>query len=383
MRPLALFFAFGAASGCFYVDTINQRPSIEILNTTPGMLMVVPRGGMVSFRAVKNDPEDLPDAIRVAWEVNACVDAKDFTTCDQTPFFTSIEDDVTFMVPKQRVEPDPDNVIQPVQSLRILLTATDSHGAQAKPDQVLALAVSDAFPVITQLGVSKGFGKMGGHVIGTTVDITADYFDDDDPIDQVVLDWKAFSPTQTMFALQDLGTMPGTTGNHRQSTVRLLPPVTGDWTVNLTLTDPLQHVATDHVTITVLADAPPCLEQLSPIVPQTGEPALPVTSPTLFQVPLVADDLDRYPPPANPQLGTTRFAWSILPPTGPRTIISGVTGNSIAFDPATYPPGSTVELRVEIFDRKNTPINCADALATCSVNATTCLQRQTWRLEVQ
>src|SRR5262245_50771723 len=96
VRRLALLgFAFATTSlggaGCFYVDTINQRPSIEILNTTPGMLMIVPRGGMVSFRAVKNDPEDPPDAISVAWEVNACVDAKDFTTCDQTPFFTSIE----------------------------------------------------------------------------------------------------------------------------------------------------------------------------------------------------------------------------------------------------------------------------------------------------
>jgi hypothetical protein len=379
VRQLALLF-LASTVGCFYVETINQRPSIEIENKTPG---VPARGGTFVFHAVKNDPEDPPDAVDVAWEAHACISTLEFSSCDQTAFLTGTQDDFTFTAPLERKEPDGQGILQPVQAVWVILTATDSHGARARPDQVLPLALQDAVPTIAQLSVAKGFGANGGHVIGTTVDITADYFDTDDNLDQLVLDWKAFSPTQTMFALQDLGTKPGTIDGHRQSTVRLLPPVTGDWMVTLSISDTTNNVGSDHATITVIPDAPPCLAQLTPIVPGPTDQALPITQPTLFEVPLVTDDLDRYPPPANPQLGTTRFEWSILPPGGTRTVITGASGNSVAFDPATYLPGSRVELRVEIFDRKNTSITCADMLPTCSVNASPCLQRQTWRLEVQ
>jgi hypothetical protein len=40
-------------------------------------------------------------------------------------------------------------------------------------------------------------------------------------------------------------------------------------------------------------------------------------------------------------------------------------------------------MRVEIFDRKSTPIPCADGLATCAISQPACIQRQTWRVEVR
>ena len=55
-----------------------------------------------------------------------------------------------------------------------------------------------------------------------------------------------------------------------------------------------------------------------------------------------------------------------------------------SLDPASYQPGDIVELRVEIKDRKNTAITCADANPTCStISDNACIQRQTWRVEVR
>ena len=136
--------------------------------------------------------------------------------------------------------------------------------------------------------------------------------------------------------------------------------------------------------VTVNPDSPPCLRTLSPVVAQSPA-ALPMSEPTLFQVHIVADDLDPYPSVNDPELGPTRFTWSLLaPPSGSRQVLTAVTGNRLALDPASYQPGDIVEVRVEIADRNLTPITCADGNATCSViSDNNCLQRQTWRVEVR
>jgi hypothetical protein len=74
-----------------------------------------------------------------------------------------------------------------------------------------------------------------------------------------------------------------------------------------------------------------------------------------------------------------------MPPGGTtHQLLNGVTGSGFAIDPASYQPGDIVELRVEIADRNNTPITCADGNATCSVvSDNACIQRQTWRVEVR
>jgi hypothetical protein len=135
---------------------------------------------------------------------------------------------------------------------------------------------------------------------------------------------------------------------------------------------------------TVLPDKPPCLVQSRPITPPPGT-SLPITEPTLFQVALVTDDLDSYPRlSTDPLFGTTAFAWSILPPgASDRQLLVGTTGNTADFDPGAFTPGDIVELRLEIFDRSHTEIPCADDLATCAIETSDCIQRQTWRLEAR
>src|SRR5262249_37044104 len=132
-------------------------------------------------------------------------------------------------------------------------------------------------------------------------------------------------------------------------------------------------------------DQPPCIAQVQPVVPPDGV-SLPIDEPTRFQVPLVTDDLDPYPPlVGDPHFGTTAFAWSILAPgSSTRQLLVGATGNSVELDPSAFTPGAIVELRVEIFDRNHTAIPCPDDAPVCEINAQSgCIQRQTWRVEVR
>jgi hypothetical protein len=171
--------------------------------------------------------------------------------------------------------------------------------------------------------------------------------------------------------------------NRRAIAKILRPQIAGEWSVRVEVTDPGMHKDTETLTFNVVADRAPCLDKFNPIVPPTGQ-VLPVMEPTLFEVPNVSDDLDSYPQtPGGSLFGTPKFVWTMLGPTGGRQVISGANGSSTLFDPSVFTPGTIVELRVEIQDRKLTPVNCADADATCSTTASSCIQRQTWRVEAR
>jgi hypothetical protein len=261
--------------------------------------------------------------------------------------------------------------------VRVVLEAKDELGATAKPAQELVIPVLDKAPT-----VMMSDAKLYGGVVGTPINIFARFTDGDDPLDSIRVDWKAFSPQLTMFALTDIAVAPDPDTDFKQVGVQLIADVPGEWDVRVTLIDPLGNTVEDNLKVVVVADAAPCLAQWSPIAP-TGGALLPISESTLFQVPLVKDDLDPYPQGVlDDYLKETSFVWSILPPGGTRTVIPDVTGNSMQLDPLTFPPGSTVELRVEIFDRRATPLTCADGDQTCStISDPGCIQRQTWHLE--
>jgi hypothetical protein len=162
-----------------------------------------------------------------------------------------------------------------------------------------------------------------------------------------------------------------------------VPSIPGNYTVNVIATSPGGQTRETVYVVTSGSDTAPCIQQLSPSTPPEGN-VLPINEPTLFQVLFVADALDRFPTVAGDEfLGPTVFEWSLKPAGGARQVLGGATGNSVALDPASFPPGDVVELRVEVFDRTQTEIICSDALATCSVLQNACLQRQTWRVEIR
>jgi hypothetical protein len=362
-------------SGCFYIAPINQRPSIDIHQQSSD---AVHRGDHIVLEAKYDDPEG--EQVTFGWHAFACTEAGGAaivaSSCDAEPFYTGTALTASLDVPVVR------GGGTPVEAIRVVLGANDDRGAAAKPSQELVIHVIDALPTLELRKVPRH-----GYVVGTPIDLFAKFGDVDDGPDKLGLAWKVFTPnTQPAFTLVDLAVPPDDRDPAHVTTGKTLTPQgIGEWDVRVIASDPLGEATEEHFAITVGSDRAPCLAQWQPIAPP-GLATLPVTDPTVFQVPLVDDDLDVYPPvPGDPVLGTTTFAWSILPPgASVRQPLVGATGNSLDFDPSVYTPGEIVELRVEILDRAHPMVPCTDDLPVCPVSSPTgCIQRQTWRVEVR
>ncbi|HEU0036065.1 MAG TPA: hypothetical protein VFQ53_35880 [Kofleriaceae bacterium] len=376
MKAIA-FISSLVLAGCFYIDPINQRPSLQIKQQTDDAVF---RGDKdLVLEAEVDDPED--NTVTYRWRVLACSDATDESTCDEQTVDTSIDKQIKFDVPAYRSDPDGAGPLPapPVQSLLVQLDGEDDLGAVAKPRAELVIAVLDREPVVL---VSDN--PIYGGVTNTPIDVFAVYGDEDDTADNVAIEWKAFSPEQVEIQLTDIAVPQPEDPAYRQVGKRLVPTVTGNWTIRVIATDPLGKTVTVDHTVGVVDDRPLCLGSWSPIAP-TGTTKLPLAEPTLFQVPVVTDDLDRYPTvPGDVVLGETTFVWSLKNGAAPRETLVGATGNSVAVDPASYPPGTVLELRVEVFDRRAIAIPCADDVQECSViSDPSCIQRETWRMEVR
>jgi len=357
------------ASGCFYTDPINQRPSIAIHQTVAGSAF---RGQIINFEAISSDPDGY--TIAYQWRAYACTDE---ASCDSSPFDSSITKLAHFTVPMSRAEST-----MPIGAVYVTLEAKDDFGATAKPSQELFVAIEDRAP---ELEVRKS--PRHAYVVNTPVELFAKVGDvDDTPSKLAPLVWDVQSPaTQPGFTLDDMAVMQDPNDPaHLQYGKLFTPAGTGDWTIQVTAEDPTGLTATAPIAITVVPDHAPCLAQWDPAASQQAAQLIPITDPTLFQVLIVADDLDPFPSVPDGIIGQTEFHWSIVPPGGSRTPLAGVTGSGVALDPASYIPGDIVELRVEIQDRNHITVNCPDAQLACSViSDPTCNQRLTWRVEMQ
>jgi len=360
-------------TGCFYVDPIVARPRVQIKVVEPD---VIYRGGGVTLAAKFVDAETGLGTYE--WKLYSCLSfdrsGADEDECDDDAFYTvpsSRSNMVNFAVPVMNM-----SRTAKTAAISVQLVARSDRGAVAEGAGQSQFEVSDAPPNLALHHAAVTY------TVGAPIDLFAVYSDPDDALDDVALTWQV-TPAA---ALDDLPlAAPAPTDTTRSAAKRVVPDQPGDWDVKVVAADALHTAVEKHLAFTVEPDHPPCLAQWEPIAPPPGA-TLPVSAPTVFQVPLVADDLDAFPPASDaPQFGTTRFAWSILPPGAPaRQVLAGATGNRLQFDPAAFTPGDIVELRVEAFDRLATALPCNDSAATCSIAASAaCIQRQTWRVEIR
>ena len=370
MRLAAVVVVTGLVPGCFYTEPLNQRPSARIDQQSSA---VVYRGDTVHLTSTTSDPDH--DPVSYQWRAYACTDA-DLGVgaeggCDQVPFRTEVLESFSFEVPRLRAAG------APLQSVLVFLEVSDNHDATAKPVQQLIIPLGDEGPTLV---ASKAFHNA--YVVGVPVNIFAAVGDPDDGITPPpALAWTVFSPAnQPSFTFDDIANVPADPAHPElaQFGKVLVPQGAGSWDVQIVATDVLGMTAMQDVPIDVSADRAPCLQQLAPIVPPAGQ-TYPLDQATQFQVLVADDDLDVYPASGDPITGVTTFDWTVLPPGGTtRNHVS--TTNHVLLDPASYAPGDIVEVRVEINDRLPHPILCADNLPTCGGS---CLQRQTWRVEVR
>jgi hypothetical protein len=366
-RLAALFLAL---TGC-YLAPINQRPSVSIHNLTDGTIV---RGQTVDLEAITSDPDN--DLVLVNWRAYACTSGVDPTPdCDEAVISTGSIDTYSFAVPATRADGT-----TPTRAVRVILDAHDDRGALARPEQELVIAIGDAAPVLALRKAS-----LHDFVVGSHVSLFADVTDPDDGPDQVTLDWTVFSPaTQPQFDLID-EQAPTAAAGHRGEAKSLVPDGIGDWDVQVVATDELGSASTADFDLVIGPDEPPCIASEEPIA--SGSDTLPLFEATEFTVPVVTDDLDSYPPVLGDiDDGAASFAWTLQTNGGAREPLA-VSGNTVELDPASYHPGDTLELRVEVDDRQDRGSNfsaCGDT-PTCAINAAqpTCTQRQTWHMEIQ
>lgn len=374
----AILAASVLLTGCFYLDPIISRPRVSIDRPE-----VIVRGSSVTLTA-QFDSDSKPGQSQ--WAVFSClgVDSPPRDGCDQASFVafqpdeTRTYDTVTFTVPLKTKDKG-----MKTGAIKVELVARSDRGAIALLESNNEFPVADAPPTVDLAAQALS------PAAGAPIDLVATYGDVDDDVDGVALAWTVSGPSMG-YTLEDLviAQDPQAPGDASLRTVgkRLTPDIPGSWSVAVTATDPEMSANQASKSFAVLPDRPPCLAQWSPAVPPAGA-TLPVSARTVFQVPLVDDDLDAYPPITTAsQFGTTAFAWSIRAPGATQhQPVPGANFNSFAFDPAAFTPGDLVELRVDIADRGHPlPLACDDAAATCSIAAAaSCLQRQTWRVEVR
>ena len=362
-------------TGCFYIDPINRRPRVDpitcrVVNSDDRACAnnaYLHHDDQVELAAVVFDSDGEVSKATYDWTANACSDV-DAAQCDPVAYFSSHDVAPTVGWP---------NSLAGVRSIRINVDVRDDRGALVS--QTAKFYVND--PPTLELHTAARL-----HAVGAPMVLTSTYGDlDEGPMDLQVV-WDVVSPiVEPPATLEDVASAAEVDPTKRTVSKRLVPSVAGTWEIRVTATDRLRETTTQHLVFDVGPDQPPCLAQVQPIVPPDGA-ALPIVEPTVFQVPLVDDELDGYPRrSSDPAFGTTTFAWSILRPgASARQPLIGATGNSLDFDPAAFTPGQRVELRVEIFDRNHAAVLCADAAPTCATaDRPACLQRQTWRVEVR
>lgn len=357
-----------------YFDPINQKPKISpvdcvIVGSTRSCDDKVHRGDLLQL-VVDFSDDGNRERVSYDWKAFRCSD-EGIRDCDDNAY-----DEQSAATAQIEVPSDPIGV----RAIRVDFELRDERGAAVQ--QSPRYLINDA-PTLEVRPSAHSF------VVGGPIELFAKYGDPDTGPLGVRLVWDVIAPQPSAVPLIDLAVEPDFADlQHLTEGRMMVPDRTGDWDIRVTAfdgpDDSAEHVE-KHMAFAIGSDQPPCIAQAQPVVPPDGA-SLPVAEPTLFQVPLVTDDLDPYPPlSGDPHFGTTAFEWSILAPGSPgRQILAGTTGNSVDFDPDAFTPGDLVELRVEISDRNQTAIPCGEGVATCSVNAQpACIQRQTWRLEVR
>jgi len=171
-------FAIAAtlASGCFYLDPINERPSAEIKHDNPEVPLI--RGGTDPTKdaavvsAIYSDPNN--DPMAVTWAVYGC--SADGATCNATPFATGTEPQLQINVPQADY----------IAAVSVHLVVTDSHGAIARPEQVLVLPVTDRDPLL-DLSIDGPIWNQKFRPVHLPITVRADISDPDG--DTVTLVW--------------------------------------------------------------------------------------------------------------------------------------------------------------------------------------------------
>lgn len=345
MGTVRLVLASTLLPGCFFTDPVNQAPRAEIRVVTAGPVRV---NDLVELSADKSDDPDGETPL-VAWEAYSCPESGPCELIRTATGFT-----LSFTVP------DHDRVA-------VELTVTDAHGA-------FHLTTMDLYPVnrapVADVDIRGPENADGGFTVGRALDV---YFEatDDDGDAPLTYAHVLFAPAASVtYGWERI------TDEH----YRLIPDVTGEWTLELTASDGFEDgtSAVTSETFRVDEDQPPCIGATTPaagagrLIVERDDP------PRRFAVESVVDDVDPWPipPGASSELGGARFRWLVG-----GQVADGLTLPELWFDASGRVPGEVVPIRVEVSDRVTRTMPCDDATPICPVDG--CARRVSWEVEVR
>ncbi len=364
ISALAVLAAVASSAACtFYTDDINGRPIAIIAKDTAGPHHL---HDSIRFSAsASDDPGGARKALVAQWRAYYCDDPQGSSCPDELDQNDgSIFEAFTVTVDEKR-------------PIKVTLTVRDERGALDVNSLMVEIANQD--PTLSlQL---QGYELGGAHPVGTWIDVLAQADDPDG--DPVALTWELFPPDNAVNGNYGWGPV----SDYQLPAYRLEPDVAGLWNVRVTAADGDGGTLQQTVPILVADDAPPCIASIEPAV-AGGTYVLGATEPPRrFGVQSVTDDLDRYPPPADPGdfLGEATFRWLVASPdTGGAFVeVSGLQAADYLVNPAGFAPGDRLAIRVEVADRIDRTLPCDDTEDSCSIDNDGCLQRVTWGVEIR
>ncbi len=328
-----------ALTGCFYLDPINVAPTVRIVRIGSGPVFP---GHTLSLSAETEDDGGEP----LVYDWRATAGGAELPSGSLPDFTVDVSGH------------DP---------VEVALRVTDEHGAWSEAS--FQLTVGDRAPDVI-LQVTTPPNPNGGYTVSRPIELAAMGSDADG--DTQTYSFMLIAPPSS-----DPSEPRGAATS--ATTYRLVPDVHGTWEVAVIADDGYGMTATQRVSVTVGADAPPCIAATSPawspetriIVPRAG-------GERRFSIESVSDDLDAYP-----GSGIT-FRWLVSLPGSPVPVeLPGHDLPDFVLDPQALDPGDVLAVRVEVADRVTRELPCALDQAACSIGGDTCRQRLTWTVEVR
>jgi len=364
----ALSAALLAPAGCFYTSSINDRPVADIeidLLETPGPYYYP--GTPVALSARKSfDAEDGGD-VTCEWRRTVCHPEQDGQE-DCQPERTELPcgQNYEFVLPAAKHDP-----------VRVQLEVTDRDDDSTIDTETIQVA--NRAPEV-EIGLPPS--RTDHFVVTLPVEVSAMPRDPDKDT-EIDLSWELLKPRG---AGADVELVPLDSSG---LAYRFTPDVAGIWRVDVTADDGFaQGRETYHRDVAILEDQAPCIELTLPAAPGEGRLVYGRDEgPRAFEVLRVDDDLDPHPrspdPPAD--LGEPSFSWFLASPdTGGELVpVAGATAASLTIDPSVYAPGDLLQLRVEVADRVERSLPCADDESACAIAGDDCYQRLGWDVEVR
>jgi hypothetical protein len=361
-------------SGCFYTETINERP-------TPGIRVVGNAGpyfvgDVVTFDATKSI-DDAPNELQTTWQAYGCVD-------DRVPRCIALGSEL-----QGKLTTPFQVTLESHDSVEVQLRVTDAHGASRLQPDLFSIVVGNLPPSFGVQSTGHHDGGPGGpFVLSRAINLLASpslesgAFDPDG--DEVTLDWQLLPPPGSQSA-ERIFEPEGTDG------YRLVPDVDGQWEVVVTAADGYGGVVEETETFFVGADGPPCLQGTDPFAVDDAYYLVDsADGARRFSVLSVSDALDPFPASLDedPVLGEASFRWFLKSPGDADFVeLSGFLEADYLVNPDAYNPGETLELRVEVSDRVEgaaRDLVCGPEVWTCALETGSgCNQRITWGVDIR